>query len=97
MITTLDLHERRVQDELIQLMRDELGYRYMGKMDIDCQVFDTMGRIQKSMVGKTVKMDNKNIDAPRLSESQRKKPPTTFHLPTAGKRCRKRMVTSKTK
>ena len=27
----------------------------------------------------------------------KEKPPTTFHLPTAGKRCRKRMVTSKTK
>lgn len=73
MITTLDLHERRVQDELIQLMRDELGYRYMGRLDVDLQVFDAMGRIQKSMVGKTVKMDNKNIDYPQLSEFLKRK------------------------
>ena len=68
MTTTLDLNERRVQDELIQLMRDEFGYRYMGRLDIDLQMFDALGRIPKSIVGKTVKMDNKNIDAPKFSK-----------------------------
>ena len=69
MAAILDLHERQVQNELIQLMRHELGYRYMGRLDIDSQQFDAMGRIQKNMVDKTVKKkDNTNIRYAELSE-----------------------------
>lgn len=39
MAEILDLRERPVQNELIKLMRHELGYRYMGRLDTDSQQF----------------------------------------------------------
>ena len=47
MLENLNLLERRTQDEVIRLLRDELGYRFIGNLDIDVQKFDAEGKIQR--------------------------------------------------
>lgn len=74
MTTTLDLHERRVQDELIELMRQELGYRYMGRLDGDIHEPDHRDvMLQKETKLTTAKINNKNIKTAELSDFLKKK------------------------
>jgi len=61
MPNTLDLHERPVQNDIIQLLRSELGYRYLGNLDIEVQRFDAAGKITSKLVDKTTKVDNSNL------------------------------------
>lgn len=58
MHSTLNLNERATQDEVIRLLRDELGYRFLGNLDMEVQRFTVDGR---EMKGKTVKINNTNI------------------------------------
>ena len=37
MLEHLNLLERRTQDEVIRLLKEELGYRFIGNLDIDVQ------------------------------------------------------------
>ena len=61
MPNTLDLHERPVQDDIIRLLRSELGYTYLGRWDQETQMFDAAGHIQSHMVGQTVKIMHTNL------------------------------------
>jgi len=73
MATTLDLHERRVQEELIELMRQELGYRYMGRLDGD--IHEPNHRdvtLKKETAVKAAKIINRNVRPAELSDFLRK-------------------------
>ena len=70
MLEHLNLLERRTQDEVIRLLKEELGYRFIGNLDIDVQKFDAGGKIQR---GQQQKANNTNIrvnDFTRFQKSQ---------------------------
>ena len=58
MLEHLNLLERETQNDVIRLLQDELGYRFIGNLDEDMQQFDAMNRV---MPGKYRKMHNTNI------------------------------------
>ena len=58
MLEHLNLLERRTQDEVIRLLKEELGYRFIGNLDIDVQKFNIEGDV---MPGKQQKANNTNI------------------------------------
>jgi len=58
MLEHLILLERETQNDVIRLLQDELGYRFIGNLDEDMQQFDAMNRV---MPGKYRKMHNTNI------------------------------------
>lgn len=69
MLEHLNLLERETQDKVVRLLQDELGYRYLGNLDIEVQQFDAAGHIMR---GKTQKINNSNIRKEDFSKFQQK-------------------------
>lgn len=68
MLENLNLLERQTQDDVIRLLQEELGYRFLGNLDIETQQFDAAGRpvmdtskLARAKVGKQQKIRNTNL------------------------------------
>lgn len=64
MLEHLNLLERNTQDEVIRLLQDELGYRFIGNLDVEVQSFDAAGKAKYDKAKDrhiTTKIHNTNL------------------------------------